>query len=126
MLPDRVSAVIIQDRKILLVSDGTGVYWTPGGKVENGETNEQALTRELHEEIKVELKNAKPYISYTTINEVKREQQQVHCFLVNFDGLIVPSEEITKYDWFSANNLPKTRKSIEENLIPKLIHDNLL
>ena len=76
----------------------------PETKLKITKPMEQALAREPREEIRVEDKRAKPYTSYTTTNEVKKEQQKVYCFLVDFDGVIVPSEEITKYGWFSTSD----------------------
>ena len=49
----RVSAIIIQDRKILLIHrfrDGEEYYVFPGGAVEKEETPEQAVIREIKEE----------------------------------------------------------------------------
>ena len=56
---DVVAAVIIRDGRILLTQRApTGSYpWlfeSPGGKVEPGETHEEALARELREELAVE------------------------------------------------------------------------
>jgi len=49
-----VSAVIFRERKVLLVrrarSPGRGFYSLPGGRVEYGETLQQALAREVDEE----------------------------------------------------------------------------
>ncbi|MFI8416946.1 pyrimidine (deoxy)nucleoside triphosphate diphosphatase [Serratia sp. NPDC078593] len=53
---DVVAAIIERDGKILLAqrdtnSDQAGLWEFPGGKVEPGETQPQALTRELAEEL---------------------------------------------------------------------------
>jgi 8-oxo-dGTP diphosphatase len=52
---DVTCAIIIRDTKILIAkraagSDLQGKWEFPGGKVEQGETPEQCLARELHEE----------------------------------------------------------------------------
>lgn len=50
-----VAAVIVQQGKVLATERGYGDYegwWEfPGGKVEEGESPEQALAREIHEEL---------------------------------------------------------------------------
>lgn len=50
-----VAAIIEQDSKIFATQRGYGDYkdgWEfPGGKIEPGETPEQALVREIHEEL---------------------------------------------------------------------------
>ena len=54
-----VAAIICKDREIFATQRGYGVYkdwWEfPGGKIETGETPEQALAREIREELAVEI-----------------------------------------------------------------------
>ncbi|MDZ4992498.1 NUDIX domain-containing protein [Clostridium perfringens] len=45
-----IRAVILNDDKILMVKSNTGDYKFPGGGVENGETPEETLRREVTEE----------------------------------------------------------------------------
>lgn len=58
-MPDiHVSAAIIldTDRRVLVVrKQGTTRFMQPGGKPEHGETPAETLTRELHEELGLEL-----------------------------------------------------------------------
>lgn len=50
-----VAAIIVKDTKILATQRGYGEFeggWEfPGGKVEQGETPEEAIVREIHEEL---------------------------------------------------------------------------
>ena len=54
-----VAAIICKDREIFATQRGYGAYkdwWEfPGGKIETGETPEQALAREIREELAVEI-----------------------------------------------------------------------
>ena len=57
-----VAGIIEKDNKILCMQRSESKYdyisykWEfPGGKVEEGETNEQTLTRELHEELEIDV-----------------------------------------------------------------------
>jgi 8-oxo-dGTP diphosphatase len=57
MDPIVVSAlVLVRDRRLLMVTArGRDVLYLPGGKQEAGETGEDALVRETHEEVGLEL-----------------------------------------------------------------------
>ena len=56
-----VAGAIIKDKFVFAAQRGnhgkTAFKWEfPGGKVESGETNEQALEREFKEELKIDVK----------------------------------------------------------------------
>ena len=55
----RVAAVIIKERKILLmhrIKDGREYFVFPGGGVEENESLESALVREIKEEFNIDIK----------------------------------------------------------------------
>lgn len=52
----RVSAIFIRDNKLLVNKYGEDSYCLPGGYVEIGETSEEAMLRELNEEINLDFK----------------------------------------------------------------------
>ena len=127
MLPDKVSAIIIRDKKILLVTGGNHpFFWTPGGKIEPTESHETAMARELQEELCLSVLSMRSYLEYTTINEATGKKQNVHCYLVQYIGEIFPDHEITTYGWFFKEELPVVTQGIKNHILPKLLHDGLL
>ena len=64
-----VAAIIINQNKILIGKRkdddiGGGKWEFPGGKIEIGETNKEALKRELHEELGINAKIGKELMNY--------------------------------------------------------------
>ena len=131
MLPDRIGALIIKDKKLLLVTGyEEKFWWTPGGKIEEGETPEACLKRELFEELGIDLKSMKEFFTMKGSNEALGEEQTVHYYLADYSGDIIPKEEITKTRWFSKqdflNKEPRASKKLMNRVIPKLIEAGLL
>lgn len=61
-----VAAIIVQDDQVLIAQrpkdKHKGGYWEfPGGKIEEGESAEQALAREIFEEINIQIKLPKMF-----------------------------------------------------------------
>lgn len=82
-----VAVAVMQrdDGRVLLAErphgKSSGGYWEfPGGKFDAGETAVQALTRELHEEVGVELDRAQPWMTYEHAYPDKRVR--LHFFRV--------------------------------------------
>lgn len=91
---------------------GVGKLNGVGGKVEEGETVEQAIVRETMEEIGVSIneENLEKVAIITFTHEVKTEwNQECHIFMVSeWEGDPVESEEMSP-EWYSKNNLPLER-----------------
>ncbi len=65
--PERVRVgcrgLVVKDGKVLLsYEERTGVYMSPGGGLENGETFEECVVRELQEEAGFNVKPVKPFV----------------------------------------------------------------
>ena len=127
----RTAAIIIQDKKILLVRDDWADFFSlPGGIIEEGEDPEIALSRELEEELKVKMKFLKHYHSYNYTNTKFNLPQTDINYLISLIGTPKASSEITEIKWFSKADIQSGKTKISpifiDNLFPKLVYDRLL
>jgi 8-oxo-dGTP pyrophosphatase MutT (NUDIX family) len=125
------TAIIIKDKKLLLVTTSDeSFYWTPGGKIEEGESSEEALIRELKEELKIEVASTRPYFKYSSVIEEDNKPREVDCFFVEYTGELTCSSEISSMIWVSkddiSNNKIVLQNGVKLHLVPKLLADNLL
>ena len=78
----RVSGIVINDNKILLVDmDDSGFLCLPGGYVELGETTEQAICREMQEELgyKLEIVKYLGVVENFFVNKYSKTMHEI-CF----------------------------------------------
>jgi 8-oxo-dGTP diphosphatase len=113
-LIDKLALLYIKDRKLLHArSKGKDTWYIPGGKRELGETDEQALIREINEELGVRLKpeSLKYVQTFTAQAHGKAEgvMVQITCYTGEFDGAIRPTSEIEEISFLSSN--PKEKIS---------------
>ncbi|MCQ2193017.1 MAG: (deoxy)nucleoside triphosphate pyrophosphohydrolase [Paludibacteraceae bacterium] len=111
-----VAAIIKKDNKYLATQRGYGKYkdgWEfPGGKMEPGESREEAIVREIKEELATDIK----VDSYLTTVDYDYEDFHLtmHCFLCSIlDGNIellehedakwLGKEELHNVDWLPAD-----------------------
>lgn len=117
-----VAAIIINKDKVFATQRGYGEFkdgWEfPGGKIEKGETPEQALEREIQEELETKIQvNEK-------IDTVEYDYPNLHlsmdCFICNIieGNLILKEHEAAKWlskdELYSVNWLPADEGLIEK------------
>jgi 8-oxo-dGTP diphosphatase len=131
MLPDKIGALIIKDKALLLVTGRTagsyaGFYWTPGGKIHEGETHQQCLARELEEELHVKPLSMTFFASHVYFHEDRKDMQTIHYYFVEIEGEPQPDEEISAYAWYTQGCNLKTTKVLAEQTIPALMKKGVL
>ena len=118
-----VAAIIRKDNKIFATQRGYGEFkdwWEfPGGKMEAGETPEQALVREIHEELDTDISIDK--FLYTVEWDYPKFLLTMHCYICSLltESLHLNEHEaarwLTKEDIHSVNWLPA-----DEILLPMI------
>ena len=105
------AAIIIKDNKLLGTQRGYGDYkdwWEfPGGKLEPGETGEEALAREIGEELEAEVKVGRLFC--TVEHDYPKFHMKMYCYLCE-----LVSEEITLTEheaarWLAADELDSVK-----------------
>ena len=114
-------AIIIRNKKLLLVTGyNAGYYWTPGGGVEEGESPEQALRREVQEELGAKIVSFKRYMTF------RYNTQHVTTFTVEIDDDFTVGNEITDFVWYQKGDPIKLSGRLRNKLIPELTRHGLL
>lgn len=104
---DVAAAIIKRDNRILATQRGYGELvggWEfPGGKIEPGETPEEALVREIHEELeaRVEVDSLVAVIDY----DYEDFHLHMHCFLCHVASGQLELHEHMAARWLDAASL---------------------
>ena len=124
---DKLAWIYIKDKKILSTrSRGKDTYYIPGGKREPGESDTQALIREIREELSID-------IVPETIKHVGTFEAQAHgkpegtvvrmtCYSGDFTGAIEPAAEVEEVVWFTSKD--KDKSSPVDNIILDYLKEN--
>lgn len=121
---DKLAWIELQNQSILSTkSYGKDKFYIPGGKREGGETDEQALLREIEEELSVKLQAE-------TLNYIGTFEAQAHghpegvvvrmtCYSGKYTGDLKASSEIEVIQWLKYADQDKIAE------VDKLIFDYL-
>lgn len=108
-LIDKLAWILIQNKTILSTrSFGKDKFYIPGGKREQGESDAEALCREIKEELSVELLT-------DTLQFVGEFQAQAHghpdgkmvkmtCYMADYTGELMAASEIEEIKWLTTND----------------------
>lgn len=110
----RVTAtgLVVRDGRVLLGRRTSairfaGMWDAFGGHLERGESPEEALRRELREELGIRVTSAEPLGEYDDLDPTSRETFRHHLFLVTaWDGEPhVANEEHSEIRWFPPSEV---------------------
>ena len=117
---DKLSWLPVRGRKVLFArSRGQELFYSPGGKRETGESDEQALIREVREETGVELDptTIKHWHTFVGPSVVAPDSQvKLTCFDAIGDREPVPTGEIEELAWFTTADVHRTTPTGREIL----------
>lgn len=117
---DKLAFIYLKNGRVLeTLSLGKDVWYIPGGKREDDESDIEALVREVKEELDVDLivSTIAHYGTFETQAHGKPEGTMVRmtCYTADFDGVLTPTSEIEKMDYFTYAD--KHRTSPVDHLI---------
>ena len=121
---DKLAFIELKDRKVLETrSFGKDKWYIPGGKREGGESDHEALIREVKEELLVDLipETILLYGTFEAQAHGKPEGTVVRmtCYTAKYKGTLSPSAEVEKLDWFDYSRRP------DVSPVDQLIFDDL-
>jgi 8-oxo-dGTP diphosphatase len=125
-----VAAIIIKDNKILCTQradDGRflSLKWEfPGGKIEKGESHQEALKREIQEELNLDIDVNEFYTSVDHIYPFFRLIMHAYLCKMNEEGFSL--EEHNNFKWLSTDELDQLNwADADIPIVTKLIKNKI-
>lgn len=127
---DKLAWIVLKDKAILSTkSYGKDKYYIPGGKREIGETDEQALLREINEELNVtvDIKTLKYFGTFEAQAHGHSEGVIVKmiCYSGKYMGELKASSEIEEIKWLKYSDKDKI-SDVDKLIFDSLKQNNLL
>jgi 8-oxo-dGTP diphosphatase len=121
---DKLALLYVKDGKVLTsMSHGKDTWYLPGGKREAGESDEQALRREIMEEMSVGLVGGtiRYYGTFEAQAHGKPEGTIVRmtCYTAEIDGKMKPTSEVERLEFHGYHD------DILKSPVDYLIFDDL-
>jgi 8-oxo-dGTP diphosphatase len=109
---DKLAWLNIENRKVLCArSIGKSTFYIPGGKRDLGESDVEALVREIKEELTVDLDTTT--LSYYTTLEAQADGKpegmmvKISCYRGKYTGTLAPDSEIEELSWLDFSDICK-------------------
>lgn len=123
---DKIAWIYIKDKKILsTLSAGKDKYYIPGGKREEFENDIETLTREIKEELSVDLdiSSIRYYGTFKAQAHGKSEgiTVKMSCYKAKYIGNLKADSEIEKIAWLNYKDIENV--SPVDKLIFKDLYD---
>lgn len=127
----KIAGIIIKNKKLLMVRKYDEPHFImPGGKVLDGESEQETLRRELKEELNVKLLSMKKFKTWEAPHfREKNKVVKMQTFFVEIQGEPKATKEINEIKWIDSSYKKKGIKiaSINEDyLVPELKKLNLI
>ena len=126
----RISGILITRDGLLLVKcDGIDDYLLPGGKLEDGESDLDALRRELKEELCIAPTDPEFFGEYERIvcppETEERHRVRVRAYVTGFEGEPIPDwDEVLEIAWASLVDLEsgkyRLNPILQNYIVPQL------
>ena len=124
---DKLAWIELKNKSILMAkSYGKEIFYIPGGKREVGETDVQALLREVHEELTVSIDERT--LKYLGVFEAQAHGQpegtivKMTCYSGEYSGQLKTSSEIEEIGWYKYSD--KYRVGWVDKLIFEHLYQN--
>lgn len=121
----KAAGIIIRDKKLLVErSKGRKFFISPGGSIEQGETSEQALVRELKEEFQINVteENIKKFGTFeAAAAEQENKTVVMEVFIVErWEGEPHPDSEVEEIAWVDSSSKILLGSIFEHEVMPRL------
>jgi len=121
----KIAGIIIKNKKLLMVRKYNEPHFImPGGRIKEGETKEQALSRELKEELDVELVSMKPFKTFEAQHfRDKNKIVRMETYFAEISGEPKATSEINEIKWIDSHYAEhgiKVASINQDFLIPEL------
>jgi 8-oxo-dGTP diphosphatase len=129
---DKIALIYLKDRKVLSTkSKGRRLWYFPGGKRKGQETDEETLSREIKEELNIDI--IQSTIRYFGTFRAQADPNahadgvivKMTCYMADFLGNPVPSHEIEFVDYLSYQGRFKS-SPVDQIIFDRLKADELI